>query len=170
MARTADGGAVVAIVLLVAGVASLASPMAAGLGLAAAALCAGRMMLRLPYAAPEHGGERARVPGAWRMVAVMVGDGRLRRTLYLTMLVAFSMAALPITALHMGAEPHIPAAGAVVLTAAYGIGNLSGSVGVMLCPIQGSPDRLPLKSGRAASTLLTTAISGRSARGRLSIA
>jgi len=127
---------------VVAAASAWASPIVAGLLLAAAAFCSAWLVMRLPYSAPEHGGDVRSVPGAWQTVALMLRDGRLRRTLYMTMLVAFGMAALPITAVYMTSVLGVAAASAAAMTAAYGIGNLSGSVGVMFRPLRGEPDRL----------------------------
>lgn len=127
---------------VVAAVSAWASPGLAAFSLAIAAFCAAWLVMRLPYSAPEHGGDIQSVPSAWGTIALMVKNGPLRRTLYMTMLVAFSMAALPITAVHMATLLGISAASAAAMTAAYGIGNLTGSIGVMLRPLQGSPDHL----------------------------
>ncbi|MTV38665.1 hypothetical protein [Duganella radicis] len=127
---------------IVAAVSAWATPALAAYCLAAATFLAAGLVMRLPYAAPEHGGNPQSVPGAWRTIALIAQDGKLRRTLYMTVLVAFSMAALPITAVQMSGRLGIPLAGAAAMTAAYGIGNLTGSIGVMLRPLRGSPDRL----------------------------
>jgi len=127
---------------IVAAVSAWATPALAAYCLAAATFLAAGLVMRLPYTAPEHGGHPQSVPGAWRTIGLIAQDGRLRRTLYMTVLVAFSMAALPITAVRMTGTLGIPLAGAAAMTAAYGIGNLCGSVGVMLRPLRGSPDRL----------------------------
>jgi len=127
---------------VVAAASSLASPELAAFCLAMAAFCAAWLVMRLPYSAPEHGGDVQSVPSAWSTIALMVKDGPLRRTLYMTMLVAFSMAALPITAVHMTTLMDTAAASAAAMTAAYGIGNLTRSIGVMLRPLRGSPDHL----------------------------
>ncbi|NVM77426.1 hypothetical protein FHW83_003232 [Duganella sp. SG902] len=127
---------------IVAAVSAWATPALAAHCLAGATFLAAALVMRLPYAAPEHGGNPQAVPGAWRTIALIARDGKLRRTLYMTVLVAFSMAALPITAVQMTGRLGIPLAGAAAMTAAYGIGNLSGSIGVMLRPLRGSPDRL----------------------------
>lgn len=127
---------------IVAAISAWWAPAEAALCLATASLIAAILVMRLPYAKPEHGGDPLAVPSVWATIKIMTRDGRLRRTLYMTMLVAFSMAALPITAVHMTSELHVQAANAAVLTAAYGIGNLSGSVAVMLRPLSGSPDLL----------------------------
>lgn len=127
---------------IVAAVSAWATPALAAHCLAAATFLAAALVMRLPYAAPEHGGNPQAVPSAWHTIALIARDGKLRRTLYMTVLVAFSMAALPITAVQMTGRLGIPLAGAAAMTAAYGIGNLSGSIGVMLRPLRGSPDRL----------------------------
>ncbi|MGO4759969.1 MFS transporter, partial [Streptomyces sp. 2MCAF27] len=82
--------------------------------------------------------------------------GTLRRTLYLTVIVALSVAALPITAVHMTAILDINAATAAVLTAAYGLGNLAGSLTVMAFPLTGSPDRLMRHLALGVAAGLTT--------------
>ncbi|WP_256094784.1 hypothetical protein [Streptomyces sp. EN27] len=75
------------------------------------------------------------------------------------MVVALSVAALPVTAVHMthilGGEP----ATAAALTASYGLGNLTGSLAVMFLPLTGSPDRLMrrLALGVAVSLLAVAA-------------
>lgn len=127
---------------IVAAVSAWATPALAAQCLAIAVFLAAWLVMRLPYTAPEHGGNPHTVPSAWRTIQLITKEGRLRRTLYMTMLVAFSMAALPITAVHMTGMLGISLAGAAAMTAAYGIGNLSGSVGIMLRPLRGSPDQL----------------------------
>ncbi|WP_282698312.1 MFS transporter [Streptomyces sp. CC208A] len=127
---------------LVAALSGWASPATAALALAAVAATAAGGVLLLPFTAPSHDGDRTAIlkPGA--TLALIARTGHLRRTMYLTMIVALSVAALPVTAVHMtnilGVEP----ATAAALTAAYGLGNLTGSIAVMLFPLTGSPDRL----------------------------
>lgn len=72
----------------------------------------------------------------------MLGSGRLRRTLYLTIIVALAVAVLPITA--VSSTAHLPAAATAAgfLTAAYGAGNLAGAAGVMVRPARGEADHL----------------------------
>ena len=98
----------------------------------------------------------------------MLTSGPLRRTLYLTVIVALSVAVLPITA--VASTPHlgIPAAGAGILIGAYGLGNLAGSAGVMLRPPRGDADRL---MGRlAAAVALALAVVGLSVTAVLAVA
>jgi hypothetical protein len=127
---------------IVAAVSAWATPALAAHCLALATFLAAWLVLRLPYAAPAHGGNPQQVPGALRTIALIGATPRLRRTLYMTMLVSFSMAALPISAVQISVTLGVPAAGAAAMTAAYGIGNLCGSAGLMLRPLRGSPDQL----------------------------
>lgn len=127
---------------LVAALSGWATPTIAALALAVGATLAAGCVLLLPYVPPAHGGQDAAVPRPGPTLALMVRTGTLRRTLYLTVIVALSVAALPITAVHMTAVLDIDAATAAVLTAAYGLGNLVGSLTVMAFPLTGSPDRL----------------------------
>lgn len=127
---------------MVAAIATWRSASEAALWLAGSVFVSAWLVMRLPYGAPEHGGHPARVPSAWATIRLMCGEGRLRRTLYMTVIVAFAMAALPIVAVQMAHMLHIPPASAAVLTAAYGIGNLAGSAVVMTRPLTGSPDVL----------------------------
>ena len=127
---------------LVAALSAWASPSAAALALAAGAFGAAGLVLLLPFAPPVHGGDTSAVPQPARTLALMARTGTLRRTLYMTMTVAFSVAALPITAVHLTSVFGVDAATAAVLTATYGLGNLAGSAAVMLRPLTGSPDKL----------------------------
>ncbi|MFE9137547.1 MFS transporter [Streptomyces sp. NPDC007355] len=72
----------------------------------------------------------------------ILASGPLRRTLYLTVTVAFSVAALPITAVAGTPALGVSASAAGLLTAAYGLGNLAGSAGVMIRPSRTEADRL----------------------------
>jgi MFS family permease len=92
-------------------------------------------------------------------LALIARTGHLRRTVYLTMIVALSVAALPITAVHMTKILGIEPATAAVLTAAYGLGNLIASIAVMVFPLTGGPDRLMrrLALGVVAGLLTVTA-------------
>lgn len=127
---------------LVAALSGWASPTAAALALSVGATVAAGCVLLLPYAPPAHGGRPAAVPRPGPTLALMARTGTLRRTLYLTMVVALSVAALPITAVHTTKILGIVPATAAALTAAYGLGNLAGSLTVMAFPLTGPPDRL----------------------------
>jgi MFS family permease len=105
-------------------------------------LVASVCVLWLPFSPPAHGGDTDAVPRPWPTLALMARHGRLRRTGYLTMIVALGTASLPVTAVHLATVFGVGAAAAGVLTATYGMGNLVGSVAVMLRPLRGEPDRL----------------------------
>ncbi|WP_262060137.1 MFS transporter [Streptomyces sp. STR69] len=144
---------------LVAALSGWVSPTAAALALAVGAATAAVGVLLLPFTPPSHGGDKSAVlkPGA--TLALIARTGRLRRTVYLTMVVALSVAALPITAVHLTKILGIEPATAALLTAAYGLGNLTGSIAVMVFPLTGAPDRLMrrLALGVVAGLLTVTA-------------
>ena len=73
---------------------------------------------------------------------MMVSSGPLRRTLYLTVVIAMSVATLPITAVASTGELGVEPAAAGILTAAYGLGGLAGSAGVMIRPMRTDADPL----------------------------
>ncbi|NEA99048.1 MFS transporter [Streptomyces sp. SID13726] len=127
---------------LVAALAGWASPTAAALALAAAAAAAAACVLLLPPTAPHHRGDRGATLKPGPTLMLMARNGSLRRTTYLTMAVALSVAALPVTAVHLTKILGVETGTAAVLTAAYGLGNLVGSVTVMISPLTGDPDRL----------------------------
>jgi hypothetical protein len=114
------------------------TPTAAALFLAGATFVAAALVRLLPAAQPT---SFADAPRPLRTLRILVTAGALRRTLYLTMIVALSVAVLPIVAVSSTAELGEAAGAAGALTAAYGLGNLAGSVGVMIRPLRGSADR-----------------------------
>ena len=144
---------------LVAALSGWVSPTAAALALAVGAAAAAGGVLLLPFTAPSHGGDRSAIPKPGATLALMARTGPLRRTVYLTATVALSVAALPITAVHMTRILGVEPATAAVLTAAYGLGNLTGSIAVMVFPLTGAPDRLMrrLALGVVAGLLTVTA-------------
>jgi predicted MFS family arabinose efflux permease len=105
---------------------------------AAAVLGAGAVLALPPQDPPRHA---ALVPSPAQTLSLIWRHGPLRRTLGLTVTVAFSVAALPIYAVAIApALGGGPAAG--LLVAAYGAGNLLASAGLMLRPLRGDADRL----------------------------
>ncbi|MFF0094869.1 MFS transporter [Streptomyces canus] len=137
---------------LVAALSAWASPATAALVLAAGCFVAAAVIRLLPPTPPPGAGAGAGedVPRPARTLITIVTSGPLRRTLYLTVTVAFSVAALPVTAVSRR-----NAAAAGVLTAAYGLGNLAGSAGVMIRPSRAEADRLTTRLAAAvAATLL----------------
>ncbi|MEU6810553.1 hypothetical protein ABZ920_16490 [Streptomyces sp. NPDC046831] len=141
---------------LVAAVSAWASPATAALTLAAGCYIAAAVIRFLPYAPAP--GKAADVPRPLRTLTGILASGPLRRTLYLTVTVAFSVAALPVTAVSSTHTLGVSAAAAGILTAAYGLGNLAGSAGVMIRPSRTEADRLTthLAATVAATLLLIT--------------
>lgn len=138
---------------LVAALSAWASPVTAALALAAGCFVAAAVIRLLPYAPTPGPGED--VPRPVRTLITIVTSGPLRRTLYLTVTVAFSVAALPIAAVASTHTLGVNAAAAGILTAAYGLGNLAGSAGVMIRPSRAEADRLTTRLAAAvAATLL----------------
>lgn len=125
---------------IVAAVSAWAGPAAAALMLAAATFVAAGFVRLLPYAPPA--AHPREVPSPGRTLRMMAASGPLRRTLYLTVVVALSVAALPIAAVASTGHLHIDSAAAGLLTAAYGLGGLAGSAGMMVRPFTGDADRL----------------------------
>ncbi|MHA7180406.1 MFS transporter [Arthrobacter sp. MDB2-24] len=123
----------------VAWIAATSDALTAPLVLAGAAVLGAGAVLVLPRQEPPD--SAVAVPSPGRTLRQMGRDGPLRRTLGLTVTVAFSVAALPIYAVAIA-----PALGgastAGLLVAAYGVGNLLGSAGLMVRPLRGDADRL----------------------------
>lgn len=122
---------------LVAIVSEWSTPTTAALWLAGATLITAAVVRLLP---PTEAQRPTEVPRPLRTLRLMTASGPLRRTLYLTMTVALSVAVLPIVAVASAStlSPTVGAAG--ILTAAYGLGNLIGSIGVMIRPLRGRAD------------------------------
>ncbi|MHA7146745.1 MFS transporter [Arthrobacter sp. TmT3-37] len=123
----------------VAWIAAASHALTATLVLAAASVFGAVAVLALPRQAPPD--PAVDVPSPLRTLRSIWRHGLLRRTLGLTVTVAFSVAALPIYAVAIA-----PAMGgastAGLLVAGYGVGNLLGSAGLMLRPLRGDADRL----------------------------
>ncbi len=125
---------------LVAAVSAWANPATAALILAASTFAAAALIRLLPYTPPAT--VAAEVPRPGRTLLMMVSSGPLRRTLYMTVVVALAVAALPITAVASTGELGVAPAAAGILTAAYGLGGLLGSAGVMIRPLKTDADPL----------------------------
>lgn len=113
--------------------------LTATLVLAASAVVGAGAVLVLPKQAPVH--HTGDVPSPVGALKVMWRKRPLRRTLLLTVTVAFSVAALPVYAVAIA--PMLGSlAAAGTLVAAYGTGNLLGAAGLILWPLRGDADRL----------------------------
>jgi MFS family permease len=134
----------------VAWIAAASNPLTATLVLAGAAVLGAGAVLALPRQEPPKSAED--VPSPTRTLRLIWERGPLRRTLGLTVTVAFSVAALPIYAVAI-APGFGGAATAGTLVAAYGVGNLLGSVLLMIRPLRHAAD--PLMSSLAALVAAT---------------
>ncbi|MBG6182427.1 MFS family permease [Arthrobacter sp. CAN_A214] len=123
----------------VAWIAATSDPLTATLVLAGAAVVGAGAVLALPKQEPP--GNPEDVPSPVRTLLLIWNRGPLRRTLALTVTVAFSVAALPIYAVAVAPAFGGAAAGGT-LVAAYGIGNLLGSAGLMIRPLRRDADLL----------------------------
>ncbi|MGX9901108.1 MFS transporter [Arthrobacter sp. SA17] len=132
---------------LVAAVSAWADPAIAALLLAGSTVVAAAVVRLLPYSPPA--AVPSDVPRPGRTLRMMLATGPLRRTLYLTVVVALSVAALPITAVASTEELRVEPAAAGLLTAAYGLGGLVGSAGVMIRPMRTEADPLMTWLGAA---------------------
>ncbi len=125
----------------VAGLTALAGPRIAMFCLAGAAAVAAVAVLSLPAQVPPAGGTGAAMPVV-RALKLLVTTGPLRRLTYATVLTAVPLGAVPVLAVAFGEHArHSPVAGAV-LAAAFGLGNLAGSLAVTAFPVTGEPERL----------------------------
>ncbi len=136
----------------VAVVAAWTNATAAALVLAGGTLLAAFVVRLLPYAAPH--GTDADVPHPVRTLQIIARTGALRRTLYLTMIVALSVGVLPVTAVASAGLFSVEPAVAGALAACYGLGGLAGSVVVMVRPLRRDPDAaMPLLAALVAGAL-----------------
>ncbi|TGD30224.1 MFS transporter [Brevibacterium sp. S22] len=126
---------------VVASVAAVFGPLSATLMLAAAAMIGAVAVLVLPKQAPL--AQAADVPSPLKTLKTIWNSGQLRRTLGLTIVVAYSVAVLPIYAVAIAPTYGAPAL-AGTLVAGYGVGNLAGSAVLMAVPLRGEADRLTM--------------------------
>jgi hypothetical protein len=125
----------------VAGLAALATPLVAVLTLASAPVAAATITLTLPRTAPSASSpDQALTVRA--ALQLMASHGPLRRVTVATMLTALSTGGLAVVAVVYGAQLSArPGAGAA-LAAAFGLGNLAGSLLLTALPLRGEPERL----------------------------
>lgn len=130
---------------LVAALAAWFSPPAALYALAGATALAAFFIMRIPHVSGTTTVENRQVPGTVATMGLIVRNVRLRRTLYLTLAVAFCVAVLPVTAVSLAPALGVTATAAAWLTVAYGSGNLAGSACLMVRPLSGEPDTLMVR-------------------------
>jgi hypothetical protein len=71
---------------------------------------------------------------------MMVGHGPLRRVGFATLLTALSLGGLPVLAVALAAVLHAPGGAGATLVAAFGAGNLAGSLLLTAFPLRGEPE------------------------------
>jgi len=124
---------------VVAWISAATGPLGAMLILAASTLIGAGAVLALPKQAPA--AESGAVTSSARVLMTIWRSRPLRCTLGLTVVVAFSVAALPIYA--VAVAPALGGAAlAGTLVAGYGGGGLAGSALLMVWPLKGDADRL----------------------------
>ena len=124
----------------VAAASAWANPAVAALLLAGSTVVAAAAIRLLPYSPPT--AVPSEIPRPGQTLAMMVSSGPLRRTLYLTVVIALSVAVLPITAVASTGELDCTGSRGAIPTAAYGLGGLAGSAGVMIRPLRTDADPL----------------------------
>ena len=124
---------------VVAWISAAAGPLGATLILAASAIVGAGAVLALPRQVPV--AESGAVSSPARVLMTIWRSKPLRRTLGLTVVIAFSVAALPIYA--VAVAPTLGGAAlAGTLVAGYGGGGLAGSALLMVRPLRGDANRL----------------------------
>ncbi|WP_052704107.1 MFS transporter [Vibrio nigripulchritudo] len=125
--------------LLVAFVAKTVNAQVAVSAIAVMPLVTAFLVMRLPKHENKVSGEQA-VPTVAVVAKQILQNGPLSRTLYLTMITSFSLAALPICAIFLVSDWQQEPASAATLVSGYGIGNLLGSVFLIRWPNQKEAD------------------------------
>ena len=124
---------------VVAWISAAAGPLGATLILASSAIIGAGAVLALPKQVPVAASGAVSSPA--RVLMTIWRSGPLRRTLGLTVVIVFSVAALPIYAVAI-APTLGGAALAGTLVAGYGGGGLAGSALLMVWPLRGDANRL----------------------------
>jgi predicted MFS family arabinose efflux permease len=129
----------------VAALAGLVGPLPALLALAGAAGSAAALTLTLPRAEARGAGGREALP-VRAVLRLIAGHGPLRRVTVATTVTSLSLGAVPaVIAVVLGSTLRAgPGAGAA-LAAAFGLGNLAGSLAVTVLPLRGEPELLTIR-------------------------
>ena len=126
---------------VVAALAAMTTPVAGLLALAGAAVVAAAVVLTLPRGARPGGaeGDALTVRAALRLVAL---HGPLRRVSAATAVTAFSFGGFAVIAVVLAERLGAGAGAGASLVAAFGLGNLAGSLLVTAVPLRGEPELL----------------------------
>ena len=125
---------------LVASLAALTGARTSMMILAATAVVAAALIRSLP--AGEDSVPPERVLPVRRALQLIATTGPLRRVMYTTVVAAVPGGAIAVIAVALGHELHVDAGTAGQLVAAFGLGNLAGSLAVSARPLLGEPERL----------------------------
>lgn len=140
-----------------AAVSGATTPMTAVLAVAAAALLAAVLTMTLPQVSARRIEPEAPVPGPGQVLRLVASTGALRRTVYVTMALAMPGAAIPIAAVGMAPRLEVGTADAALLTAAFGLGSLAGSMARMVVPLRGSAENAVIGYAAAAGAAVAVA-------------
>jgi hypothetical protein len=139
---------------LVAALAAVASPLAALLAVAVAPVVAAAVTLTLPRAAAAPAAGDEAVPSVREVLRLVVTSGPLRRVGVTTLVAALASGGVPsVIAVVLGSSLGGHAAGAA-LAAAFGLGNLAGSLAVTAVPLRGEPELGALRCTAASGVAL----------------
>ncbi len=125
---------------MVAALAAVAGARTSMLVLAAAAVLGGVLIRTLPA-----GGDTVppdEVLSVRQALRLIVTTGPLRRVMYTTVVAAVPGGAVAVIAVAYGPDLHVDAGTAGLLAAAFGLGNLLGSLAVSARPLLGEPEKL----------------------------
>ncbi len=108
--------------------------------LGATTLAAAALVLTLPYGEKEVQADQVlSVRSTLRLIA---RTGPLRRVMYTMAAAAFPNGAIAVLAVGLAGDLHVSAGTAGLLTAAFGLGYLAGSLTVIAWPLPGEPEKL----------------------------
>lgn len=125
---------------LVASLAALTSARTSMVILAATAVIAAALIRSLPADGDTVPPEQ--VLPVRRALHLIATTGPLRRVMYTTVIAAVPGGAIAVIAVGLGRELHVDAGTAGQLVAAFGLGNLAGSLVVSARPLLGEPEKL----------------------------
>jgi MFS family permease len=124
----------------VAALAALAGARPAVVGLGLTTLAAAVLILTLPYGENEVQADQVLSVGS--TLRLIARTGPLRRVMYTMAAAAFPNGAIAVLAVALAGDLHVTAGTAGLLTAAFGLGYLAGSLTMIAWPLPGEPEKL----------------------------
>ena len=131
----------------VAGLAALTGARTSMLLLAAAALVAAVLIRTLPTSGEQTPSDQ--VPSVRQALRLIVSRGPLRRVMYTTVVTALAGGTIAVIAVALGPDLHVDPGTAGLLAAAFGFGNLAGSLAMTVRPLLGEPERIVTRAAAA---------------------